>query len=130
MGIDDVLLAKTQSSRMRASASAEDAPLQLEVLEHRLDDEVGPAEAGVVEGGRHALHPLLDVERGQAGTPSPLLEDLAHVAQASAQGVVRGVLHPDAHPGFGRHGGDARTHEPGAQHAELRRSRRAAVPAG
>ena len=44
----------------------EHAPLELQVLEDRLDDEIRALEARVVEGRRQAVHPLAELEAGEA----------------------------------------------------------------
>ena len=98
MGIDDVLLATTQSSPAASSTSASTRRFSVEVLEHRLDDEVGAAEPGRVDGGREQVHPPLELQPGEAAPAAPLLELLAGVAQPARQRLERGVLQPHRSP--------------------------------
>ena len=54
MGIVDVLLAKMASGRDQVLELGQHLALDVEVLEHRLDDQVGVAEAAVVDAPRRA----------------------------------------------------------------------------
>ena len=131
MGIDEVLLAKTQLVGGGGLDLGEHAPLQLEVLEHRLDDEVGPPEARVVEGGREALHPLVDLERVRRPALPPLLDrSRARSARPRPRASCDASLSRTRTPTSAGDAGDARAHEAGAEHAELRRPRSPSCPRG
>ena len=94
-------------------------PLQLEVLEDGLDHEVGPPEAPVVEGRREPVHAPAHLARGQALPLLALVEEAAHVGEATAEGLGRRVLEPNRQPRLGRGPRDARAHEARAQDRHL-----------
>ena len=108
----------------------QDLTLELEVLEHRLDDEVAPPEAAVVQRRRNPIEALSHLEPAETPTLAPLLERVAHVPEPSTEGLVRGVLHPNRDAYVGGGAGDSGPHEPGSQDAELRHVPGRRVPFG
>ena len=98
---------------------AQDAMLEIDVLEHRLDHEIDVAEPGVFRrraGQRHHVVELL---------PRDLLlgisfsDDLADGGQSLADARRIRVLQPNERPLLHGHRRDPGTHEAGAQNAEL-----------
>ena len=97
----------------------EDTALEVQVLEHRLDHEVGAPEAAVVERRRDPVEALLQVEARQAPSLEALLPGAARVLHPAAERLGGRVLEAHRHAGLGGRRGDAGAHEPGPEDAEL-----------
>src|SRR5216684_8724452 len=93
--------------------------LDLEVLEHRLDDELGPAEpAVVIAPGEQRDEPGVLVG-GDAAPLEPVVEDVARRSEALRNPREIGVLHAHVHPRLHDRGArNARPHEPRAHDPE------------
>src|SRR3989454_592299 len=93
--------------------------LDLEVLEHRLDDELGPAEpAVVIAPGEQRDEPGVLVG-GNAAPLEPVVEDVARRSEALRNPREIGVLHAHVHPRLHDRGArNARPHEPRAHDPE------------
>ncbi len=101
-----------------APDSAKTLLLDVELLDHRLDDEVGPPRsrrARASAGGAPSCGapPAL----GQPAALDLLVEELGGVRQAGGEGLGLDVLHPHRHARLvGDELGDAAAHDAGAEH--------------
>ena len=93
--------------------------LDLEILEHRLDDQLGAAKAGVAIAPREQRdQPGVLVGR-DAASLEPVVEDLARGGEPLRDPRKIGVLHADVYTGLSDRGArNARPHEPRAHDAE------------
>ena len=119
MGRDDVLLANTQSFRVAASTSASTRRLRSRSSNTASMTRSDVPEAGVVDAGGEPVHARRELVSGEAAPLEPLVEHLARVAQAAAEGLEGGVLEAHGHARLGPAGRDARAHEPRPHHAQL-----------
>ena len=74
------------------------APLQLQVLEHRLDHQVGASEAAEVEARRDPVHALAHLAQRQASALAALVVDAARLLEPAPERLERGVLDRTATP--------------------------------
>src|SRR5882762_760696 len=99
--------------------------LDLEVLEHRLDDELGPAEPAVVIAPREQRDEPGVLVGGDAPPLEPVVEDVARRSEALRNPREIGVLHAHVHPRLHDRGArNARPHEPRAHDPEAAHDRR------
>ena len=97
----------------------EHALLDLHVLEHRFDHEVGVGQRLEVERRREPRHPLLDLRHRHAALLGRVLVVPAHDRNAAVERLFRGL--DDGHGNAGREEihRDAAAHRAGADHADL-----------
>jgi hypothetical protein len=98
--------------------------LELQILEHRLDDHVARLEAGPVGRARDESQLLLAFARREAAALHPLLEDRFDLAQSATKRRVILVLEPHRNARVRRDVRDPGAHQPRAHHAHLRDGRR------
>ena len=97
----------------------EHALLQLHVLEHRFDHQVGVGQRAEVERRRKPAHPLLDLGHRQAALFGGVLVVAAHDRDAAVERLLRGLDDGDRDAGGEEIHGDAAAHGAGADHADL-----------
>ncbi len=119
IGRVEVLVAKTASAGIAASAFLRDLGLDGGVLEHRLDDQVAAGEGCVVgrrrDAGKHLGLFLLSVDLRRL----TLVQQAGRIGLAAFGGVLGGVDQHYLDPGHGADIGDARAHHAGAQDAQF-----------
>src|SRR5207302_1802905 len=103
----------------------EEIPLQVEVLGHRFDDQVGLADGGLEVGGKSDS---LRCRVGSGGVDLPLLDALAQRRLDVRSGGIEGVRFDVVNDGFVTRDrgevGDATAHRTGADHGDLTDHRR------
>ena len=105
--------------RVRAAGAAEgveDGALDGELLEDRLDHEVGVGEGGVVGRAGDAGHPVGGGGLGQAAALDGAVEDAAEVGEAALQRLGVALDQDDGEAGVAQRGGDAGAHGAAADH--------------
>ena len=121
MGMVEVLLAITASGPTTCSSEPHHPPLHVEVLEHRLDDQVSLTETAVIGRSRYERREPLVLGTGESLPLEALVEDAGRRLDPLADARQVGVAHP--HFDFGverRRSRDSRAHEPGPDHADAR----------
>ena len=94
------------------------ALLEVHVLEHRLDHEVGLNERAEVERRRELAHPLFDVGHGQAAFLGGVLVVAAHDRYAAIERLFRRLHNRDRNPGGKKIHRNAAAHGAGADHPD------------
>ena len=114
-----------------AAEGVEDGALDGELLEHRLDGEVGVGEGGVVGGAGDAGHAVGGRGLGQAAALDGAVEDAAEVGEAAVQRLGVALDQRDGDAGVAERGGDAGAHRAAADHrGGADRARRDALERG
>jgi hypothetical protein len=103
-----------------ASSLREDLLLQRHVLEHRLDDQVGIGQGGVVERRRNQRQALFHLLRLQAAARNRTLVVPAEGGQPPVERLLPGVDEAHRDAGVGEAHADAAAHGAGADDADLR----------
>ena len=95
---------------------ADDGVLEREVLEDRLDHQVGVAEAGVVGGAGEAREGLFAMVGGDQSALDALVDGALHVVEPASERDGVGVLHSHGEAGLDAHARNACAHEARADH--------------